>query len=191
MTRARDRAAAGRQPPLTGAAAWRAAWPEITMFAVFTAAAAIAGYAVARVTGAFLILAGAAALALGTLRSLLPAAQPAAGDDYLPGPERTAMPIAGFWRRRAELSEGIRSQAAFDAGLRGILQNLLAARLAERHGVSLYDDPAAARRLLCPGRADQRLWYWVDPARRPQPGGDRPGISPRALARLIDRLERL
>ncbi len=92
------------------------------------------------------------------------------------------------------------------AGARGrCLEHLLAARLAERHGVSLYLDPDGARRLLCGndnGR-DADLWYWIDPAReaaRAQAraygaadgGTDRqPGIPPRTLARLIDRLEKL
>ena len=68
---------------------------------------------------------------------------------------------------------------------------LLAVRLAERHGISLHDDPAAARRLLCPGHRDDRLWYWVDPARPPATTGTQSGIPPRTLARLIDRLEKL
>jgi hypothetical protein len=88
---------------------------------------------------------------------------------------------------------------AYDAGLRPTLQQLLAARLAERHGVSLRDDPQQARRLLCRGSRDDGLWYWVDPARPASSARDessaalsaRPGIPPRTLARLIDRLERL
>jgi hypothetical protein len=80
---------------------------------------------------------------------------------------------------------------SYDAELRGTLQRLLAARLAERHGISLHDDPDGARRLLCPTPRDQRLWYWVDPARPPATAGKQSGIPPRTLARLIDRLEQL
>jgi len=80
---------------------------------------------------------------------------------------------------------------AYDAELRGTLQRLLAARLAERHGISLHDDPDGARRLLCPTPRDDRLWYWVDPARPPATPGQQSGIPPRTLARLIDRLEQL
>jgi hypothetical protein len=171
--------------------AWRAAGPEIAIAVVFTAAAAAAAYAVTSVTGAFVILAGAAVLGLGTLRALLPADDPATGDDYLPSSGRVAMPFTGYWRKRTGLSEGIRSLPAFDAELRGTLQNLLAARLAERHGISLQADPATARRLLCRSTADERLWFWVDPGRPAVSSGDQPGIPPRTLARLIDRLERL
>ena len=53
------------------------------------------------------------------------------------------------------------------------------------------DEPGAARRLLCPGPRDDALWYWVDPARPPVTTGKEPGIPPRTLARLIDRLEQL
>ena len=45
-----------------------------------------------------------------------------------------------------------------------MLEHLLAARLAERHGVHLYQDPEAARRLLCRSGRDADLWPWIDPA---------------------------
>jgi hypothetical protein len=173
------------------AGGWRAAWPEITIAAVLTAAISAVAYAVAGLTGAAVILAAAAVGSLITVRSLLPSGDPAAGDDYLPGLGLSAMPFTGYWRKRAGLSEGTRSLAAFDIELRATLQNLLAARLAERHGVSLQADPAAARRLLCRSEADQALWFWVDPGRPPVTSGSQPGIAPRTLARLVDRLERL
>ena len=56
---------------------------------------------------------------------------------------------------------------------------------------SLRDDPDAARMLLCPRPGDERLWYWVDPERPPATAAGTPGIPPRTLARLIERLERL
>ena len=77
--------------------------------------------------------------------------------------------------------------------LRPVLEHLLAARLAERHGVHLYQDPDAARRLLCRNRRDAGLWRWIDPRIRPQAGEgqERRGIPRHVLARLIDRLEKL
>jgi hypothetical protein len=105
--------------------------------------------------------------------------------------EAVPVTFTGYWRRRAGLVDGTQSLAAYDAVLRGTLQHLLAARLAERHGISLHDDPDAARRRLCPRPRDDALWYWVDPARPPAPPGKQPGIPPRTLARLIDRLEQL
>ena len=76
-----------------------------------------------------------------------------------------------------------------------MLEHLLAARLAERHGVNLYQDPDAARRLLCRNPRDADLWPWIDPDTRPETAGadaaERRGIPRRTLARLIDRLEKL
>ena len=61
---------------------------------------------------------------------------------------------------------------AYEAGFRGQLEHLLASRLAERHGVSLYDDPAAARRVFAGGSpGHDSLWPWVDPAGRPRRAG--------------------
>jgi len=48
-----------------------------------------------------------------------------------------------------------------------VLEHLLAARLAERHGVNLYQDPAAARAVLCRDSRGAELWAWIDPATRP------------------------
>jgi len=113
------------------------------------------------------------------------------GDVRQTDAEAVPVTFTGYWRKRAGLVDGTQSLAAYDAVLRGTLQHLLAARLAERHGISLQDDPDAARRLLCPRPRDDALWYWVDPARPPAQAGKQPGIPPRTLARLIDRLEQL
>ena len=170
---------------------WRDAAPETVIAVIFIAASTGAGYAVAGPAGASVVLTAAAALGLAVLRVVLPPAEPAAGDDYLPGIGRVAMPFTGYWRKRSGLVGGTHSMASFDGELRTTLQNLLAARLAERHAVSLHADPAAARRLLCPRPSDAGLWYWVDPERPAVTAGNQPGIPPRTLARLIDRLERL
>jgi hypothetical protein len=196
------------------ASGWRGAVPEIVIAMVLVVALSIAGYALAGSAAPGAVAIGTAVIALVTFRGMLPPEQASS-------PHRPEMPASqaqasftGFWRKRAGLVDGTRSAAAFDAGLRPTLQHLLAARLAERHGVSLRDDPDQARRLFCQGDRDDWLWYWVDPARpaiqgsevstRPtsQSGGRRgrrrrgqagsqQGIPPRTLARLIDRLERL
>jgi hypothetical protein len=169
---------------------WRAAVPEICIAAVAVAVAAVAGYAAGGLPGLALVVLIAAVAALVVLRVLTP---PAAGYDTRrpAGAEAIPATFTGYWRKRAGLADGTRSMDAYDAELRGTLQHLLAARLAERHGISLHDDPDAARRLLCPRGRDEALWYWVDPARPRVTGGRRRGIPPRTLARLIDRLERL
>jgi hypothetical protein len=169
---------------------WRAAAPEIAISAVVVAVAAVAGYAAGGLPGLTLVVLIAAAVALAVLRFLAP---PAAVTEPPRAADAEAIPatFTGYWRKRAGLADGTRSMTAYDAELRRTLQHLLAARLAERHGVSLRDDPDAARRLLCPRGRDEALWYWVDPARPAVTTERRAGIPPRTLARLIDRLERL
>jgi hypothetical protein len=169
---------------------WRAAVPEIIIAAIVVAVAAVAGYAAAGLPGTALVVTCAAVISLVVLRVLTPA--PTAHRDG-PVADTEAVPVTftGYWRRRAGLVDGTQSMISYDAELRDTLQRLLAARLAERHGISLHDDPEAARRLLCPASRDQRLWYWVDPARPRTTAGKQSGIPPRTLARLINRLEQL
>jgi hypothetical protein len=174
---------------------WRTAVPEICIAAAVTVVAAVAAYAAAGLPGAALAVTCAAVVALVVIRFLAPR-EDGAADAGLPA-ETEAIPATfyGYWRKRAGLIDGTRSMAVYDAELRGTLQHLLAARLAERHGISLHEDPEAARRLLCPGRRDERLWYWIDPARpsaaSSRAGPRQSGIPPRTLARLIDRMEQL
>ena len=169
---------------------WRAAVPEICIAAVLVALAAAAGYVAAGSAGAVVVVIGAAAAALVVMRAITPLGT-LPREVHVADTETVPVTFTGYWRKRAGLVDGTHSLAAYDAGLRGTLQHLLAARLAERHGVSLHDDPDTARRLLCPRPRDDALWYWVDPARPPSQAGKQPGIPPRTLARLIDRLEQL
>jgi hypothetical protein len=172
---------------------WGTAIPEICIAAVVVACAAVTGYAAAGLAGAALVMAIAAVAALVVLRVIAPGAAGglAEGRIGVGDVEGISGTFYGYWRRRSGLIDATHSLSAYDSGLRSTLQHLLAARLAERHGVSLHDDPGTARRLLCPAPRDQALWYWVDPARPPSDVGNQPGIPPRTLARLIDRLERL
>jgi hypothetical protein len=169
---------------------WRTAVPEIIIAAIVVAVAGFAGYAAAGVAGAALVVTCAAVASLVVLRVLSPSPR-GHGDGRLADTEAIPATFTGYWRKRAGLVDGTQSMTAYDAELRGTLERLLAARLAERHGISLHDDPATARRLLCPTPRDQRLWYWVDPARPPATAQKQSGIPPRTLARLIDRLEQL
>ena len=93
------------------------------------------------------------------------------------------------------MQTSITSQGFYQGELRPVLEHLLAARLAERHGVNLYQDPrrpagccAAARATPTCGRGSTR-----DQAGGPvrDAAGQRRGIPRRTLARLIDRLEKL
>jgi hypothetical protein len=170
---------------------WRSAVPEICIAAAVTAVAAVAGYAAAGLPGSVLVVTIAAVAALVVLRILAPPPVAEHSGGQLPDTEAIPVTFSGYWRKRAGLVDGTKSMIVYDGELRGTLQHLLAARLAERHGISLHDDPGAARRLLCPRPRDGGLWYWVDPARPPATTGTPSGIPPRTLARLIDRLEQL
>ncbi len=181
------------QPERRPRGEWAAAAPEICIAAIVVACAAVAGYAAAGLPGIAVVMTVASVAALAALRVIGPAQAAVPGDGQLSDSDTEAIPgtFAGYWRRRSGLADATQSLAAYDSGLRATLQHLLAARLAERHGVSLQDDPATARRLLCPRPRDQSLWYWVDPARPPAAAQNQRGIPPRTLAQLIDRLERL
>jgi hypothetical protein len=103
--------------------------------------------------------------------------------------------LSGYSHRRFVVHTATTSLGFYQGELRPVLAHLLAARLAERHGVHLYQDPDAARRLLCRRPRDADLWPWIDPSSRPETpvpkAGSERGIPRRTLARLIDRLERL
>lgn len=173
-------------------AGWRGARRELAVAAVLVVTIAVACYALAGAAAAALVVLISAAVAIVTLRALLIPGddEPEPAEPYRRGP--TTPSLVGFWRARAELTESSRSLSAWDHGPRPRLQNLLAARLAERHGVSLAYDPETARRLLLGTRGRPDLWYWIDPQRPiPPDASARPGIPPRVLAALIDRLEQL
>jgi hypothetical protein len=74
----------------------------------------------------------------------------------------------------------------YDVVTRPLLQDLMASRLAERHGVDVHRSPDAARALL---GAD--VWEWLDPARPASSISRPPGLDPRVLVTLVDRLEAL
>jgi hypothetical protein len=182
--------------------AWRGTGPELGVAGVLVVAAGVAGYAMAGWDGLSIVAVGTTAFAMLVLRGLLSAGAPDEGKKARE--RRRAQTLTGYSHRRFVVQSAVASRAFYDSELRPVLEHLLAARLAERHGVNLYQDPAAARSLLCRGARDAGLWAWVDPEARS--GGearageaaepkrrdaDRRGIPRHTLARLIDRLERL
>jgi hypothetical protein len=172
---------------------WADAVPELVIAAVTVIVTAAAGYVVAGWAGLAVVAVVAAALALLVLRFLLP---PGTAEAARKAREkRTARPVSGYSHRKFMVRSGIENQRFYDVELRPVLEHLLAARLAERHGVNLYQDPGAARRLLCQRRGDAVLWQWIDPDPRHRElraaVGDRRGIPRHVLARLVDRLEKL
>ena len=77
-------------------------------------------------------------------------------------------------------------RGGYERGLRAELTRLTAARLAERRGVNLYQDPMMARSLI-----GQDLWPLVAPAAGHRPGETVPNVQQRAVAALIERLEQM
>src|SRR5215475_975496 len=173
-------------------AGWRGAGREITIAALFVLAVTAAAWAFDGPAAAGFAAVACAAVSLAGLRALIePYEQPPAVNvSQETGP---SLIFFGFWRTRSDLSDAIRSLSAWDNALCPRLTNLLAARLAERHGISLAADPEAARQLLTGGKQGRHdLWPWIDPQRQTPPdAGTRPGIPASVLAALIDRMEKL
>jgi len=180
-----------REGPIGPGGPWRKARPEMIIAEVTVIVTAVAGYAVAGWAGLAVVAVVAAALALLVIRFLLPRGVADAAREARE--KRTARPVSGYSHRRFVVQSAIQQRGFYDAELRPVLEHLLAARLAERHGVNLYQDPAAARRIFCKRRPDAALWRWVDPdpANRAKPNAGGRGIPRYVLARLIDRLEKL
>ena len=173
---------------------WRSCVPELAVAAALILATSAAVYGYAGGGAAVLTLIISAVVVLALARGLVTAAAPLLLQEQTwRGSGRTS--FTGFWRKRGLVANATASMVSYDAELRPTLQHLLAARLAERYDVNLYQDPSAARRLLLPGATrgerDDRLWYWLDPSRPAETRQQVRGIPPRTLAAIIDRLERL
>ena len=173
---------------------WRGTTAELVTAGVAVAVTAVAAYAVAGWAGVAVVAVVTAAGVMVLLRFLLPQLTPDAARKARERP-RPRM-LTGYSHRRFMVNNAMTSQHYYDTELRPVLEHLLAARLAERHGIHLYQDPDAARRLLCRNPRDAGLWRWIDPT----PKGIRPltresqerrGIPRHTLARLLDRLEKL
>jgi hypothetical protein len=174
------------------ASRWRGGGPELTIAAVAVAAVMLAGAALAGWAGVATVAIAVAVLSMVVLRGLLP--RSALQSVRRARDKQGSRMIAGYGQRRFIVVSSTDSRAFYEADLRPVLEHLLAARLAERHGVNLYTDPAAARTAFCQTRGDEALWHWVDPAQSlpaGDPGREKHGIPRRTLARLVNRLEQL
>jgi hypothetical protein len=136
----------------------------------------------------------AAVLSVVVLRGLVPRSA-----DYTVRKAKekpAARSIGGYAQRRFVVGTSVSSNAFYETDLRPALEHLLAARLAEHHGINLYAEPSRARAAFCRTAADESLWRWIDPAQAvpmdvraaTTQGG---GIPRRTLARLVYRLEHL
>jgi hypothetical protein len=182
------------------ASAWAGAGPEVVIATVLVATVAVAAYVVAGSQALAIVMIVAAAAALVVIRWLLPPPRPPVAVDAGTDSVTAGWSSFRYWKNLSDLRDGMASLAAYEARLRPALEHLLAARLAERHGVNLYHDPAEARRLLCRGGRSRDVWAWIDPAQAVgadglaalrSSGAERPGIPRRTLERLINLLEQL
>lgn len=171
---------------------WRTALPELIIAAVAVAAAALASAAVAGWSGVVVVAAATTVIAVLLLRAVLPRSAPQTL--RLQKDKQREQSISGYAQRRFVVATSLSSRPMYEGDLRPVLEHILAARLAENHAVNLYTEPAKAKKAFCRGRADEKLWSWIDPgqaldaderAARPR------GIPSRTLSRLITRLEQL
>jgi hypothetical protein len=172
---------------------WRGAGPELAIAAIAVTATGLAALAVAGWSGLAVVAVGAAVLSLVVVRGLAPRSAHQAVRTARSRP--SARTLSGYGQRRFAVAMGVRDPAFYESELRPALEHLLAARLAERHGVNLYTQPGAARKVFCRTARDEALWRWIDPARERQQGGSGAaaagGIPRRVLTRLVNRLEHL
>ena len=138
------------------------------------------------------VAAAAAVLALLVLRAAIP--RSAAQTSRRAKDKQQARAIFGYGQRRFIVATSLTSRGLYESDLRPVLEHILAARLADGHGVNLYTDPEAARRTFCRTRADESLWPWIDPGQitnADERSRLRGGIPRQTLGRLITRLEQL
>ncbi|HSZ41085.1 MAG TPA: hypothetical protein VK817_14115 [Trebonia sp.] len=173
---------------------WQGARPELIIAAIVVGAVGLAALAVAGWSGLAVVAVGVAALSVVVLRGLVPRS---ADQTVRKAKEKpVAGSIGGYAQRRFVVGTSISSEAFYESDLRPALEHLLAARLAEHHGINLYAEPSRARAAFCQTRADESVWRWIDPAQAvpmdvraaAAQGG---GIPRRTLARLVYRLEHL
>lgn len=102
---------------------------------------------------------------------------------------RGAPPTAGFPSYRqllATLGWSEVSGRHYDSGVRPVLQEVAAARLALTRGIDLEREPAAARAAL-----GEELWDLVDPGRPARTDAIGAGVPLATVERLVARLEAL
>jgi hypothetical protein len=153
--------------------------------AVVVAGVLVVAYTVAGVGGLLVALTAIAVVGVLTVALRVPRAPALRGRGRPPVPVVNA-PYRTYRRVAEQLSWARVSPRHYDVVTRPLLQDLMASRLAERHGVDVHRSPDAARALL-----GEDVWPWLDPA-RPASGVSRPpGLEPGVLVTLVDRLEAL
>jgi hypothetical protein len=145
----------------------------------------LAGTSAAGAAGLLVSVSVLAGIAVLVLALRLPGAAPPRARPR-PGPGVDNEPFRAYRQVAEQLSWADVSPRHYDVVTRPLLTRLAAARLADRHRVDLWSDPAGARAVL-----GEDVWTWVDPAREASRDSQPPGIGPETLTRIVDRLESL
>jgi hypothetical protein len=186
------RAAAADTTPAGSGGRWHDATPELLIAAIAVVAAALAAAAVSGWPGVVVVATAATVLALVVLRAAIPRSP--AQTFRRAKQKQQARSISGYGQRRYVVATSLGSRGGYESDLRPVLEHILAARLADSHGINLYNEPDAARQAFCRTRADESLWPWIDPAQALSTDASqrqRQGIPRRTLGHLITRLEQL
>jgi hypothetical protein len=175
-----------------GPGVWRRARFELGISAAALVALGWAAGAVGGGGATVLVVVVFSVVALVVVYSLLPAGPGQAARPKVRMDRRAHSDLfATYWRRRSDIKDAMVSIAAYNARVGPNLEHLLAARLSEHHGISLYGQPEAARNILCATARDADLWSWVGPDRAGAARAEGPGIPARTLSRLVNRIEQL
>ncbi|HSR25414.1 MAG TPA: hypothetical protein VLW53_17800, partial [Candidatus Eisenbacteria bacterium] len=153
----------------------RRARQGVQVLLAVTVIGVVLSYALAGLGGLLVALSVVAVAALLATLLAVPAAPPLRGR-----PRRTVAhenaPFRSYRRVAERLSWATVSPRHYDVVTRPLLQRLLAARLAERHGIDLHRSPAAARELV-----GAELWPWLDPGRPADESSHPPGLEAATL----------
>jgi hypothetical protein len=103
-----------------------------------------------------------------------------------PRPAVQASDFPAYAKISSDLGWAHVSRWHYDHGVRPLLARLAQSALAEHHRVDTAADPARAQRLV-----GDDIWPFVDPSRPPSFDSKTPGVGPRTLSRIVDRLEQL
>src|SRR6185437_13407438 len=123
---------------------FRGAGREIAVAVGLVTALAVAAWVLFGAAASGILVLGCTAVSLAVLRTLI--GRPVRPEDVAQAKyDAPATSFAGFWRMQTDIASAMASLSAWDNHSRRRLQNLLAARLAERHDISLAADPQAAK----------------------------------------------
>jgi hypothetical protein len=146
---------------------------------------AVLGWLLAGTLGVFIVVSAALVVALLLLRAQLPRGPRSRRRQRRPVPFLNAE-FPAYRRIEDTLFWAPVSARHFDHAVRPLLARLLAAVLAERHGVDMATNPAQARAAI-----GDDLWPLVDPERPVSDDTRAPGVPLPVVLRFLDRLEAL